>query len=50
MKPALFSAQVKDESSHAYGSFSTDCAWATIGGRVYCTAIAALTLEVYLER
>jgi len=50
MKPALFSAQVKDESSHAHGSFSTDCAWATIGGRVYCTAIAALTLEVYLER
>ena len=50
MKPALFAAQMTDKASHEHGSFSTDSAWSVIGGRAYCTAIAALTLEVYLER
>ena len=49
MKLALLAAQETDKNSHEYGSFSTDCAWSVIGGRVYTTAIAALTFEVYLR-
>ena len=29
------------------GSFSTDSEWGSRGGRVYTTALATLTLEVY---
>lgn len=48
-KDALLDAQNTDEKSHEFGSFSVDSVWAHAGGRIYTTAMAALTLEVYFS-
>ena len=45
MQRTLLAHQVK--SGPAAGSWPPDDIWAQVGGRVYQTAICALTLEVY---
>ena len=39
--------RLEDEHSCVYGSWDPEDAWGIAGGRVYATAINALTLEVY---
>ncbi len=38
---------LQDRAGETAGSFSTDSEWGSRGGRVYTTAMATLTLEVY---
>jgi hypothetical protein len=45
MKTALLKSQRRDGCAH--GSWDAVCEWAVVGGRVYCTAINALSLEIY---
>jgi hypothetical protein len=45
IRPALVSRQVKQGPQA--GSWNTDDLWGGYGGRVYTTAMATLTLEVY---
>jgi len=39
--------RLEDRDACVYGSWDPIDAWGTAGGRVYATAINALTLEVY---
>jgi hypothetical protein len=40
--------QKQQTKGHKLGSWDpVDSQWGTYGGRVYCTALATLTLEVY---
>jgi hypothetical protein len=45
MKTALVKTQKRGGCPD--GSWDAVCEWAIVGGRVYCTAINALTLEIY---
>ncbi len=47
LKGALLAWQ--SQAGHAHGSFEPDDAWGYAGGRVYSTALAALSLEVYFR-
>ena len=48
LRDALVAAQNKEENSHEFGSWSfTGDHGAERGGRLYCTSLAALCLEVY---
>ena len=46
LRAALLSRQVHQEGPLA-GSWDTSDLWGSYGGRVYTTALATLTLEVY---
>ena len=46
MQPAVMSLQRQD-TGPLRGSWDPDPVWGGHGGRVYATAMAALTLEVY---
>ncbi len=46
MKRALLALQCKDRNAN-YGSFNPNTEWGGYGGRIYSTALAILTLEVY---
>ncbi len=45
MRDALIQSQSRD--GHAKGSWYFDDPWCEVGGRLYATAMAAMTLEVY---
>ena len=47
LHPRLLAAQVK--GGELDGSWDPDCHWGGYGGRVYSTAMAALSLEVYFR-
>ena len=50
LKRAAVESQNRSNLSGEYGSWNPDGPWGHYGGRVYATAMMALTLEVYYRR